>query len=230
LVHCSTTAGIPDPSTKKSNTLTNIEADDCWNLAAHRWYNQGCVLVDRDESSIGKPFNDNGGGVYVLEWDPYNGYIKSWTFPRNSVPRNLERAIATSGSTTTDMMELPDPSEWALPYAYFAIGPKTECSADHFQNMRLVFNLAFCGQVAGQRFFKDCSEESERFNISNSPMTSCNAYIESNPKALDDEAYWKIRGVYTWERELQIQFLSDDVFADDDGDQNQKKKDAVPQR
>jgi hypothetical protein len=229
-------AGIPDPSTNKSNTLTDIEADACWNLAAHRWYNQGCVLVDKDESSIGGPFNDNGGGVYVLEWDPENGYIKSWSFPRNSVPRNLENAIATSSpggsSTTVDVVELPNPSQWGLPYAYFAIGPKTECSADHFQDMRLVFNLAFCGEVAGQRFFKDCTEESKQFNVSNSPVNSCNAYIESDPKALD-EAYWKIRGVYTWERELQMANLTELLSNNDDGNDDhtshwQKKKDVGP--
>ena len=65
--------------------------------------------------------------------------------------------------------------------------------------MRLVFNLAFCGEVAGNRFFKDCHAEAQVFNVSNHPIESCNAYIESNPKELDEEAYWKIRGVYTWQ-------------------------------
>ena len=211
------TAGIPDPSTNKTNFVTNIEADDCWNLAAHRWYNQGCVLVDNDHASIGKPFNARGGGVYVLEWDPENGYIKSWTFSRQSVPQNLQDAMSstshdstsrqqtkpgtpssTAGSTGNLAVVPPNPSEWGLPYAYFAIGSDTTCSANHFRDMRLVFNLAFCGEVAGNRFFKDCHAEAQAFNVSNHPVESCNAYIESNPKELD-EAYWKIRGVYTWQ-------------------------------
>lgn len=206
------TAGIPDPSTNKTNFVTNIEADDCWNLAAHRWYNQGCVLVDNEQGSIGEPFNTRGGGVYVLEWDPSNGYIKSWTFSRQAVPQNLQDAIHSSGfsnghldndatsteASTNSVVVPPNPDQWGLPYAYFAIGQGTTCSANHFQKMRLVFNLAFCGEVAGNRFFKDCHDESQAFNVSNDPIESCNTYIESNPQALD-EAYWKIRGVYTWQ-------------------------------
>eukprot|EP00980_Cylindrotheca_fusiformis_P017761 scaffold5605_cov128-Cylindrotheca_fusiformis.AAC.2 len=58
--------------------------------------------------------------------------------------------------------------------------------------MRLVLNTAFCGSVAGNRFKIDCKAEAEEFE-------TCNDYIKSQPKALD-EAYWKIRGVYVYER------------------------------
>ena len=58
--------------------------------------------------------------------------------------------------------------------------------------MRLVLNTALCGSVAGNRFQKDCTEESKHFK-------TCNEYIQSQPKALD-ELYWKIRGVYVYER------------------------------
>ena len=115
-------------------------------MAAHQWGNQGCVLIDDQEGSIGKPFNENGGGVYALEWDPMAHHIKSWSFSRDTLPPNLEETLDdTDGST------IPDPDQWGVPYAYFAIGDTTGCSADHFQNMHLVFNLAFCGQVAGNR-------------------------------------------------------------------------------
>ena len=97
---------------------------------------------------------------------------------------------------------MPDPHSWGLPYAYFAIGKTTGCSADHFKNMRIVFNLAFCGNVSGNRFSRECPTEAERFNVTNDPILTCNAYIESNPEALK-EAYWKIKGVYVYERELE---------------------------
>jgi hypothetical protein len=68
--------------------------------------------------------------------------------------------------------------------------------------MRLIFNLAFCGAVAGNRFFKDCPELSQTFNVKNNSVLTCNAYVASDPKTLD-EAYWKIRGVYVYERDWE---------------------------
>jgi hypothetical protein len=69
--------------------------------------------------------------------------------------------------------------------------------------MRIVFNLAFCGNVAGNRFITECPDEAAQFNVTNDPVKTCNAYIKSDPKALEEEAYWKIGGVYVYERELQ---------------------------
>jgi len=65
--------------------------------------------------------------------------------------------------------------------------------------MRLVFNLAFCGTVAGNRYFTDCPAESKLFKKGKDPVLSCNALIKSNPEMLK-EAYWKIRGLYVYER------------------------------
>lgn len=171
-------------------------------MAAHQWGNQGCVAIDDHEDSIGAPFNKNGGGVYALEWDPINRYIKSWSFARDYIPANLEDSMRSASNTDESKRVTPDPSAWGLPYAYFAIGEGTGCSADHFQNHHLVFNLAFCGNVAGNRFFMDCAEQAKHFNVSNDPILSCNAFIKSEPEILD-EAYWKIRGVYVYERTME---------------------------
>lgn len=61
--------------------------------------------------------------------------------------------------------------------------------------MRLVFNLAFCGSVAGNRFQLDCPKIAKEFK-------TCNDWVKSDPDELK-EAYWKIRGVYVYEREWQ---------------------------
>ena len=140
--------------------------------------------------------NSNGGGIYALEWDPENHYIKSWVFSPD-IPQNLQDAIDTAGSEDASERVMPDPHSWGLPYAYFAIGDTTGCSADHFKNMRIVFNLAFCGNVAGNRFTGECSDLAKKFNVTNDhgnhdPVLTCNAYIESNPEALE-EAFWKIK-------------------------------------
>lgn len=213
-----TATGIPNTWTGIPDMETKVEADNCWNLAPHQWFNQGCVAISDQEGSLGAPLNEKGGGVFVLEWDPANHYIKSWVFAgHDTVPENLKGAMDTAASAAKEQEQiLPDPSEWGLPYAYFAIGDTTGCSADHFANMHIVLNLAFCGTVSGNRFFTDCpadTVEAFRFgadgngnNNDDDPVKSCNAYIESIPEALD-EAYWKIRGIYVFERELQMNGL-----------------------
>jgi hypothetical protein len=75
------------------------------------------------------------------------------------------------------------------------LGDDTNCAASHFKNMRLVFNLAFCGSVAGNRYNKDCPIQAKSFE-------TCNEWIESNPPEMS-EAYWKIRGVYVYQREWE---------------------------
>lgn len=214
-------AGLPDTFTGKMDYKTSVPADDCWNMAPHQWENQGCVTVSTENNTMGAPLNKQGGGVFVLEWDPDNLYIRTWVFPRSrALPKNLQASLDSAAATAAttgsgkkkkgsfDVVE-PDTQSWGLPYGYFAIGPTTGCSADHFKNMRIVFNLAFCGTVAGNRFSMDCPAEAAKFDMSSSsssswgsPVKSCNAYIESQPEILD-EAYWKIKGLYVYERELQ---------------------------
>jgi hypothetical protein len=166
--------------------------------------NQGCVTVSSEEGTLGAPMNQAGGGVYVLEWDPEHRYIRSWVFPRNQViPSNLEDAIETAHLKHVPKQVVPDPQQWGAPYAYFAIGPTTGCSSDHFRDMRIVFDLAFCGTVAGNRFGSDCPVQAQQFQQTEeyNPVLSCNAFIQSQPDILD-EAYWKIRGLYVYEREV----------------------------
>jgi hypothetical protein len=146
--------------------------------------------------------NQNGGGIYALEWDPANKYIRSWVFtPHETAPMNILDTIRTSGEEDETNRVTPDTDLWGLPYAYFAIGEDTGCSADHFKNMRVVFNLAFCGTVAGNRFFKDCPIQAKAFNVSDNAVDTCNAFIKSDSELLD-EAYWKIKGLYVYEREM----------------------------
>lgn len=123
------------------------------------------------------------------------------------VPQNLQDAIDTAGLDDRNKRVTPDPHSWGLPYAYFAVGESTGCSADHFKHMRLVFNLAFCGNVSGNRFFRDCPELAEKFSVADErgapdPVLTCKAYVDSDPEAMED-AFWKIKGVYVYERELR---------------------------
>ena len=60
---------------------------------------------------------------------------------------------------------------------------------DHFQNMRLVFDIAFCGDWAGQPAIFDADGRC--------PGT-CQDFVQNNPQAYKD-AYWSINAlkVYT---------------------------------
>jgi len=195
------TAGLPDTYTGEMDFNTSVPADNCNVMAPHQWANQGCVAVSKDENTIGQPLNEQGGGIYALEWDPYKERaIRSWVFPGHSnIPSNLQDSIRTASNSDESKRVVPDPNEWGLPYGYFAVGEGTGCSADHLKNMRLVFNLAFCGTVAGNRYFRDCPAESKLFKKGKDPVLSCNALIKSNPEMLK-EAYWKIKGLYVYER------------------------------
>jgi len=141
--------GLPDTYTGIPANDIKVPADNCWVLAPHQWLNQGCVTVDTRNNTIGKPLNEQGGGVYALEWDPANGYIKSWVFtPKSTLPSNLQASMATAKYATSSSsnsnknkkknnvnVTMPDPSTWGVPYAYFAIGEGSGCSTNHFTNM-----------------------------------------------------------------------------------------------
>lgn len=189
----------------------------CWNNAPHQWQNQGCVAVSNANDTLGAALNAQGGGIYALQWDPTTHAIRSWAFPKSQgIPANLEDSLDTASLQDASQRVTPDPDTWGHPYAAFAIGEKTGCSADHFQNMRLVVNTAFCGTVAGNRFFRDCPVQAKQFNISNDPVKSCNAWIASQPDELL-EAYWKIRGVYVYERAWEDQPVVVEEEEDDEG-------------
>ena len=194
-----TAVGIPDKKTGIPD-MTYREARNCYVYDPHQWLNQGCVAIDADGGSLGKPLNEKGGGIFVLEWDPAYRHIRTWVFsPHTTVPENLVDAIRTASAELPSDRVMPNPEEWPVPYGYFPIGGQTNCEGTKFRNMRLVLNTALCGSVSGNRFFKDCADESKTFK-------SCEEYIKSRPAALD-EFYWKIRGVYVYQREWEKAWL-----------------------
>ena len=114
--------GIPDKKTGIPD-MTMRYATDCFVYSPHQWLNQGCVAVDLEGESLGIPLNQKGGGVYVLEWDPAFGHIRSWVFsPHTSVPENLRETIRTASEENPQLRVRPDPDLWPLPYGFFPIG------------------------------------------------------------------------------------------------------------
>jgi hypothetical protein len=189
-----TATGVPKQNGELDMTVR--EANDCFVYDPHQWLNQGCVAMSDKDGTIGQPLNKKGGGVFALEWDPINRHISSFVFsPHTEVPENLKETLRTASESDPAKRVNPDPRTWGLPYAYFPIGDSTQCSADHFKNMHIIFNTALCGSVAGNRFFKDCPTLKAAYG-------TCEKYIAANTSAMDD-IYWKIRGVYVYEREWE---------------------------
>ena len=72
------------------------------------------------------------GGVYVMEWAP--NAVKIWFFPRGHEPPDATRGI-------------PSPETWGTP-AYHMLMQLCRM-ASKFMQYRIVLNITFCGQWAG---------------------------------------------------------------------------------
>lgn len=93
--------------------------------------NAGCG-VSAGKATFGEEYNSNGGGVMAMELR--NEGIRTWQFPRASIPADI-----TSGT--------PDPSTWTEATADF---PNTDCDiGSHFKNQSIIANIDLCGSWAG---------------------------------------------------------------------------------
>ena len=145
---------------------------DCYQYDPNQ-SNSGCGVSDQDANVYGSGFNNNGGGVYAMEWT--SSSIKAWFWPRNAIPGDV-----SSGS--------PNPSSWGTPFANQA----DNCDiSTHFAQHNMVFDTTFCGDWAGSVFASDpvCGSQAGG---------NCQTYVASNPGAFQD-AYWAINYVSVYQ-------------------------------
>ncbi|KAI1629261.1 concanavalin A-like lectin/glucanase domain-containing protein, partial [Exophiala viscosa] len=139
-------------------------------------YNVGCSISDDRTSAYGTTFNQNGGGVYAMQWT--TDYIRVWFFPRGSIPSDI-----------TDLT--PDPSSWGLPAANFE-----GCVIDqHFQDHKIILNNDFCGSYAGDASVWNSSSDS---CATQTGYATCNEYVAFQPAAFQD-AYWSINSIRVYQ-------------------------------
>ena len=124
----------------------------------------GCGVSDPRTTSYGTGFNQNGGGVYAMQWT--SDYIKIWFFPNGTVPQDITNKV-------------PNPSGWGLPAGYMAApGDQPDLMfADH----SIIFDTTFCGSFAGV---------DDVWNATSGPScavqtgySTCNAFVAANPSA-----------------------------------------------
>lgn len=131
----------------------------------------GCV-VQGQQGSSGDPFNEQGGGVYAMEWQ--EKYLKIWYFPRSSIPESL-----TAGT--------PDVSSFGTPMAHL----QGSCNfKERFTHQKLILDTTFCGDWAGGVFGDSGCPVSDPSD----PMLSCKNYVAENP-AVYKNAYWELNSI-----------------------------------
>lgn len=133
----------------------------------------GCS-VQGNPGGYGTEFNNNGGGVYALEWT--SDLINIFFFPRNAIPADI-----TDGA--------PNPSNWGLPTANFE-SQYGNCDINaNFLRQTIYFDTDFCGSEAGGQGWSDWST-----CPSVTGYSTCESYVAANPEAFD-ESYWLVNSV-----------------------------------
>lgn len=156
------------PQTRlQTGTTASTNCDSNFN------FNEGCGTQVPSSLSYGQGFNSNGGGFYALERNKDDG-IKVWFWPRSGpVPLDV--------SCNEDTV---DPGAWGIPVAYFPTGKN--CSyKKHFGANMLVFDLTFCGDLAGN---------TDVWKSSGCSAMTCNDFVDKTPQAFAD-AYWEVNSL-----------------------------------
>ena len=132
------------------------KASNCDVHAQGQWQNQGCSQRGL-AGTVGPSFNAGGGGTYAAEWDPLAGHMRVWFWPSGSEPEDAK------GPT-------PDPELWGQPDFYFELSDV--CTKSHFKNMKLVFDITFCGDLGSPTFHEHCGAKAAKAGHSN-----CEAFV-----------------------------------------------------
>ena len=132
----------------------------------------GCVVQDSRSLSYGSGLNQNGGGVYVMQWT--SDFIRVWFFPHAATPASI-------------VDNMPNPAvDFGKPMANF----EGSCNIDrHFRDHHAVIDLTFCGDWAGNVFAT--GGDGCPASTKGDSMASCMDFVAHNPRAFK-EAYWDI--------------------------------------
>lgn len=130
----------------------------------------GCGQKTEDNQNYGDGFNAIGGGIYALDWTDER--IAVWFFPRYKIPADV-------------FSDSPNPAGWGPALAAFNGGNGCDIPS-HFMQHSLVFNIALCGEWAGNVW----GQNAECAALA----PTCADWVAQNPGAFAD-AYWLINSV-----------------------------------
>lgn len=167
-LHTSSGCSVSDTGSLSSSALSSdTTTADCSGSS-------GCGITTTSTTAYGSGFNEQGGGIYAMEWT--SEYIAVWFFTHSS-----EQGLALAAGET------PDVSTFGTPTARF-----TGCDIDsYFNSHQIVINTDFCGDWAGSVWSTDttCS----------ALASTCDAYVQDNASAFT-EAYWLINSIQIFQQ------------------------------
>lgn len=138
----------------------------------------GCV-IEGHKGSYGTSFNQQGGGVYALEWT--EEHLKIWHFPRRLIPESIKRGN-------------PDVTQFGTPMALV----KESCDvANSFKPQSFTFDVTFCGDWAGGIFGDSGCPATDADSFK-----SCHNYVANHPMAFKD-SYWEINSVKVYQTDAK---------------------------
>ncbi|KAK7694183.1 hypothetical protein QCA50_001363 [Cerrena zonata] len=147
------------------------------NCAAAQTGNQGCGVRASQTNSFGAAFNNNGGGVYAMQWD--NSGISIFFFPRNSVPSDITNSA-------------PQPDSWGQPMAFW---PSSGCDPfKFFYQHSAIFDTTLCGDWASSAWTGSGIPGQEQSCAQRTGVSTCEEFIRNNGAAFN-EAYWEVKSV-----------------------------------
>ncbi|KAJ5472049.1 Endo-1-3(4)-beta-glucanase [Penicillium diatomitis] len=158
-------------SIQNSGFTGSLEYSSCYVGAPGQPLNSGCAILSGSPQSYGDGFNNAGGGIYATEWK--SAGIKVWHFPRYGIPWNI-------------IIGQPDPATWGTPSAAFS----GYCDIDnHFKDLRIVFDITFCGDWAGNVWSSgSCASQAP----------TCNLFVQNNPAAFR-EVFWRVNSLKSYQ-------------------------------
>ncbi|KAI0638972.1 concanavalin A-like lectin/glucanase domain-containing protein [Trametes polyzona] len=160
-------------------TGTLTASTDC---GASATGNAGCGVRGSETNSYGAPFNKMGGGVYATLWDEDG--IKTWFFPRSSIPSDLSNGA-------------PQPTTWGKPMAAF---PASSCDPfKYFYQHTAIFDTTLCGDWGGGVWGAAGVPGQEQSCAARTGVAACQDFVLNNGGSFT-EAYWEVKSVKIYQK------------------------------
>ncbi|TFK92998.1 glycoside hydrolase family 16 protein [Polyporus arcularius HHB13444] len=171
-IHTSHGCTIPSSSSSSLGISGNVVGGT--NCAAAETGNAGCGMTATQQNTYGAGFNNNGGGVYAMQW--VDSGISVWFFPRNNIPSDI-----TSGAPLSD--------KWGMPMAFW---PSSGCDAfKFFDSHSAIFDTTLCGDWAGNVWNSAGTPGQEQSCAARVGVSTCEDFVRNHGSSFSD-AYWEV--------------------------------------
>ncbi|KAI0705052.1 concanavalin A-like lectin/glucanase domain-containing protein [Cerioporus squamosus] len=175
--NCVVPPQVPRTASCRGTNITSTNCDASVN------FNQGCGVQFNTPASYGTPFNDAGGGFFVMVRSKTDSPgVRIWFWSRNDprVPLEVRAPPPTAAGLFAPASIYPT-AWWGEPDAVFPLCENCDY-ASHFDPHIFVFDLTFCGDWAGTSY-----------STSGCPG-DCVDYVNNNPQAFQS-AYWEVNSL-----------------------------------